>query len=88
MPEKGRSDPKSLIVRVTPETYAALQLSQPFGEQSSMQDVLAMLIDRYLSELTASDPGFERALDGLKESRARRHGVLARRAVRKTSNRG
>ena len=77
------ASPKPVLVRLPRETYAALQLSLPFVQRSSMQEVLAVFIDEYLAHLADSDPGFERALQGLKESAALRDGVLARRTVRR-----
>jgi hypothetical protein len=72
-----------VLVRLPRETYAALQLSLPFVQRSSVQDVLTAFIDDYLAHLAESDSGFAQALQGLRESEARRDGVLARRAVRK-----
>jgi hypothetical protein len=76
---KGNSE--QLLVRVSPETYSALQLAQPFVQRRSMQDLVAAVIEDFLSDLRANDPGFERALVGLRESRARRDGVLSRRTT-------
>jgi hypothetical protein len=74
---------KPVLVRLPRETYVAMQLSLPFVQRSSMQEVLAIFIDDYLTHLAESDPGFDQALQGLRESEARRDGVLARRTVRK-----
>jgi hypothetical protein len=46
-----------------------------------MQDLVAAIIDEFLEDLRANDPGFEKALIGLQESQARRQGVLSRRTV-------
>jgi hypothetical protein len=78
------ASPKSteqLIVRVPGDTYLALQLALPFVQRRSMQDMTAALIDDFLENLRASDPGFEKALVGLRESQARREGVLSRRTA-------
>jgi hypothetical protein len=71
--------PEQLLVRVSPETYTALQLAQAFEQKRSMQDLLAAVIDDFLVGLRATDVGFEKALVGLRESEARRAGVLSRR---------
>jgi hypothetical protein len=74
---------KPVLVRVPNEKYAALQLSLPFVQLSSMQEVLMVFIDEYLAHLAGADPGFEQALQGLHESAALRDGVLARRTLRR-----
>lgn len=73
---------EQILVRLSPETYAALQLAQPFVQRRSMQDLLAMIIDEFLETLRAQDPGYQQALLGLRESQARREGVLTRRGPR------
>jgi hypothetical protein len=72
---------EQLIVRVAAEVHSALQLAQPFAQRRSMQDLLGAIIDDFLNGLRASDPGFEKALIGLRESQARRQGVLAHRTT-------
>lgn len=71
---------EQFIVRVPLDTYNALQLAHPFVQRRSMQDLVAGIIDDFLENLRATDPGFEKALTGLRESEARREGVLTRRA--------
>jgi len=46
-----------------------------------MQDLLAAIIDDFLADLRAEDPGYQKALTGLRESQARREGVLTRRST-------
>jgi hypothetical protein len=72
---------QQLLVRVSAETHAALQLAQPFAQRRSMQDLLAAIIDDFLADLRAQDPGYQKALTGLRESQARREGVLTRRSA-------
>ncbi len=72
---------EQLIVRIAPGTHSELQLAQPFVQRRSMQDLVAAIIDEFLEDLRANDPGFEKALIGLRESQARRQGVLSRRTV-------
>jgi len=72
---------EQLIVRVPLGTYSALQLAQPFAKRRTMQDLLTTIIDEFLENLRAEDPGFEKALLGLRESEARRDGVLTRRSA-------
>lgn len=74
---------KPVMMRLPRETFDALQLSLPFVQRSSAQEVLRVFIEAYLEDLAAADPGFERALQGLRESAALRDGVLARRTLRK-----
>jgi hypothetical protein len=78
-PAKGNSE--QLLVRITPETYSALQLAQPFVQRRSMQDLVGAVIEDFLNDLRTRDPGFERALVGLRESQARRDGVLSHRTT-------
>jgi len=68
-PDKKR---KQLIIRVPMETYYALQLAHPFVRRDSMQDLVAGIIDEFLENLQTTDPGFEKALVGFRESEARR----------------
>jgi hypothetical protein len=68
-------------VRVSPEIYAALQLAQPFVQRRSMQELLKEIIEDFVASLRARDPGYEKALLGLRESEARKSGVLARRTT-------
>jgi hypothetical protein len=75
---------EAITVRVTPDTFAALQLAQPFIGRRSMQDLLGMIIDDFLSDLERREPGFQTALTGLVEARARQAGVLARRNTDRT----
>jgi hypothetical protein len=78
---KASSKATELIsVRVPIDVHAALQLAQPFVQRRSMQDLAAAIIDDFLDQLRHQDPGFEKALVGLRESQARREGVLSRRA--------
>jgi hypothetical protein len=77
----AKSNSEQLLVRVTPETYSALQLAQPFVQRRSMQDLVSAVIEDFLNDLRTRDPGFERALVGLRESQARRDGVLSRRTT-------
>lgn len=72
---------QQLLVRVSAETHAALQLAQPFAQRRSMQDLLAAIIDDYLASLRTQDPGYQKALTGLRESQARREGILTRRSA-------
>ncbi len=72
----------TILVRVSPDVYAALQLAQPFVQRRSMQDLLVLIIDDFLKSLRASDSGFEKALVGLRESQARREGVLTHRTTK------
>jgi hypothetical protein len=75
---------EQLLVRVSPETYSALQLAQPFVQRRSMQDLVAAIIQDFLTDLRAHDAGFEQALVGLRESQARSAGVLSRRTTSNT----
>lgn len=72
---------EQVLVRLPAETYSALQLAQAFAQRRSMQDLVAAIIDDFLEDLLAEDPGFEKALQGLRESRARKEGVLTRRTA-------
>lgn len=69
---------EQILVRVSRETYTALQLAQPFERRRSMQDLVVSIIDAYLDALRSREPGFEQALVGLREAQARESGVLAR----------
>lgn len=71
--------PEQILVRVSVDTYASLQLALPFEGRRSMQDLLSGVIDAYLADLLQRDDGYRQALDGLRESRATADGVLARR---------
>lgn len=73
---------EQVLVRLPPETYAALQLAQPFVQRRSMQDLLAEIINEFVDTLRAQDPGYQQALIGLQESQARRDGVLTKRGPR------
>lgn len=81
MMAQGESKDKSeqVLVRLSTETYSALQLAQPFVHRRSMQDLLAAVIEDFLTSLRSEDPGFKQALVGLRESQARHDGVLSRR---------
>lgn len=81
MPTSSAKITEQLIVRVSLETYSAMQLAQPFAQRRSMQDLLSAIIDDFLDNVRASDAGFEKALLGLRESQARRQGVLSRRTA-------
>lgn len=72
---------EQVLVRLTPETYTALQLAQPFVQRRSMQDLLETIVDDFLDQLRAQEPGFQQALAGLRESQARSQGVLSRRTT-------
>lgn len=73
--------PEQILVRVPPETYSALQLAQPFVGRRSMQDLVSAVLEDFLADLRARDPGFQKAVVGLRESEARSVGVLMRRAA-------
>lgn len=73
---------RTAAVRLPPSTYRALQLALPFVDRNSMQELLESIIESFLAELQSANPGFEKALEGLLESQARREGVLSRRTVR------
>jgi hypothetical protein len=79
---------EQLIVRVPLGTYSALQLAQPFAKRRTMQDLLAKIIDEFLEDLRAKDPGFEKAMVGLRESEAREEGVLTRRSATRNKSVG
>jgi hypothetical protein len=79
---------EQLIVRVSLETYSAMQLAQPFVQRRSMQDLLTSIIDDFLQNLRTTNVGFEKALVGLRESEARRDGVLTRRAASRRGQAG
>jgi hypothetical protein len=79
---------EQLIVRVSLETYSAMQLAQPFVQRRSMQDFLTSIIDDFLQNLRTTNAGFEKALVGLRESEARRDGVLTRRAASRRGQTG
>jgi hypothetical protein len=70
---------EQVLVRLSPETYTALQLAQPFVQRRSMQELLVLIIDEFLEALRTGDPGYSQALAGLRTSQARAEGVLARR---------
>jgi hypothetical protein len=76
---EGKSE--ALLVRVSLETYSALQLAQPFVHRRSMQDLLTAIIQDFLVDLRAQDAGFERALEGLRASQARDSGIVSRRSI-------
>jgi hypothetical protein len=73
---------EQVLVRLSPDTYTALQLAQPFVQRRSMQDLMAMIIDEFLDTLHSQDPGYHQAVAGLRESQARRDGVLTKRGPR------
>jgi hypothetical protein len=77
-----------IMLRVPDEIYYALQLAQPFVRRRSMQDLVAGMIDEFLENLRMSDPGFEKALTGLRESEARKEGVLTRRTATRNNSAG
>lgn len=72
---------EQILIRVDPETYTALQLAQPFEGRRSMQDLVCGIIEDFLIALRSREPGFEKALFGLREAQAAKDGVLARRGV-------
>jgi hypothetical protein len=75
----SRVSKEQILVRVTADTYTALQLAQPFVGKRSMQDLIASVLVDYLDNLIGRDDGFRQALRGLRESQARNSGVLAQR---------
>lgn len=77
MPAPSPKTSEQLIVRVSRDTYSAMQLAQPFVRRRSMQDLLSGIISDFLDGLRNSDAGFEKALVGLRESEARQEGVLS-----------
>jgi len=79
---------KQLMIRVPMDTYYALQLAHPFARRDSMQDLVAGIIDEFLENLRATDPGFEKALVGFRESEARKEGVLTRRSADRNNSAG
>jgi hypothetical protein len=79
---------KQLVTRVPMETYYALQLAHPFVRRDSMQDLVAGIIDDFLDNLRTTDPGFQKALIGFKESQARKEGTLSRRSVDRSDSAG
>jgi hypothetical protein len=81
VPAPATKSTDTVVVRVSPEIHSALQLAQPFVQRRSMQDLLAAIIGDFLETLRTSDSGFEKALVGLRESQARREGVLTRRTT-------
>jgi hypothetical protein len=78
-PSPGK--PVQVLVRVPPETYAALQLAMAFQGQRSMQALVRKILEDHISALRRSDSGYAHALVDLAESRAREAGVLARRTA-------
>ena len=70
-----------ILVRVPPETYAALQLANAFEGKRSMQGLVRAILDDYIASLRRREPGYEKALVGWKESKAREAGVLAKRTA-------
>lgn len=69
----------TVLCRVPEATYVALQLAQPFVKRKSMQDLAKAIIDDFIADLRRRDPGFDKAVTGLRESRAQAEGTLARR---------
>lgn len=74
-----KSATTTVVCRVPQDTFEILQLAQPFAKRRSMQDLVLMIIDEFVAELRHRDPGFEKAVVGLIESRAQQDGTLARR---------
>ncbi|MCX5068757.1 hypothetical protein OOJ91_23220 [Micromonospora lupini] len=72
---------EQILIRVDAETYTALQLAQPFEGRRSMQDLVCAIIEDFVVGLRSREPGFEKALLGLREAQAPKDGVLARRGV-------
>lgn len=70
---------EQILVRVGTTTREALMLAVVFERKRSMQQLVAGLLQDYVTDLAAKDPGFAKALAGLAESSAQRDGVLARR---------
>ncbi|BCB85729.1 hypothetical protein Psuf_030420 [Phytohabitans suffuscus] len=79
--ETGDTRTESVLVRVSSEVYAALQLAQPFEGCRSMQELLHSMVQDHLEALRRREPGFEKALQGLREAQARADGVLAKRTA-------
>ena len=75
---------EQILVRVTPELFASMQLALPFVQRRSMQDLVSSVLEGFVEALGQDDPGFARACTCLSESQARRSGILARRRVQGT----
>jgi hypothetical protein len=75
---------EQILVRVTPELFASMQLALPFVQRRSMQDLVSSVLEGFVEALGQDDPGFALACTGLSESQARRSGILARRRVQGT----
>jgi hypothetical protein len=75
---------EQILVRVTPELFASLQLALPFVQRRSMQDLVSSVLEGFVEALGNDDPGFSLAVTCLSESQARRSGILARRRVQGT----
>ena len=86
MAAQGQQKTEQVLVRLPHTTYSALQLALPFAGRRSMQDLLAAVIDEYLATLRSNDDGYAHALIGLRESEARREGVLSRRRTTSRSS--
>ena len=78
-PSPGRK--AQILVRVPPETYAALQLAIAFEGKRSMQGLVRAILDNHIASLRRRNPGYAKALVGWAESQAREEGVLARRTA-------
>jgi hypothetical protein len=74
-----------VLVRVPPETYAALHLAITFEDRRSMQGLVRAILDEYILSLRRRNAGYDKALDGWAESQARDEGVLARRTATRRS---
>jgi len=77
--ESEKSTTATVLCRVPLETYELLQLAQPFVQRRSMQDLALSIIEAFLKDLRRRNAGFEKAVVGLRESRAQEEGKLARR---------
>jgi hypothetical protein len=79
---------EQILVHVTPELFASMQLALPFVQRRSMQDLVSSVLESFVEALGQEDPGFALACTGLSESQARRSGILAHRRVQGTSPTG
>ena len=65
-----------ILVRMTPELFASMQLALPFVQRRSMQDLVSSVLEGFVEALGQDDPGFALACTCLSESQARRSGSL------------
>lgn len=76
---------EQVLVRVSPDLFATLQLALPFVGRRSMQDLVGGILNEFVSDLAERDSGFKAALTGLAESKARRMDVLGKRRAARRS---